>query len=509
MKKIFLTLLAVLSVFGLASCGGDKSKTKKTTITFCSWDFGTESKPTLRRELINKWNADETKDTYIKMVEHQGDYNEFINTLASASNLPDIFMVNSVSNAVISKQAMDITNFANADAEWATIDEALRNSVTYSESIYAIPAAQFYNGFFANYNLLNDEAGLKGQAEELFAPGAYSYEEFFAAIKAVQKVDVTDGSGFIGVNATGDMINWLPSSIDSKLEKPEGISHYIWNGTSLDMNGSTMINALETIEEIGAKDAKYTLESLAPAAGEEDQRDLIFGGSDKYVVFEAGKMAFIQGATSDSFDEEKMGFNYKFIAYPDAKVISVADYFCLSKAIKDPKKATQAYEIAKYLTFGADGINARYEIVAANADIELAGLPMVNNPELTAKWFDYVTLKGVKEVYDKVQNNEIQVIVEPNKAVPGYANARFNQLTGVIIEGLRGDSEYKINDFIWDVCGGDISVAQYTQYMTDELEAKINDNIVQANAKVAEIVAADLTNRLSPVVPAPEGETAQ
>jgi multiple sugar transport system substrate-binding protein len=509
MKKIFLTLLAVLSVFGLASCdNGSKNKNKKTLITYCGWDLGNETEPTLKRELINKWNATNEK-IYIEMVEPQGGYDEFINTMASAGNLPDIFLVNSVPNAVVSKQAMDITNFANADEEWKTIEGALRDSVTFSDSIYAIPSAQNYIGFFANYDLIDDEvANLGGEAASVFAPGAFSYTKFFDTIKAVRKVDVTDGSGFIGVNATGDMINWLPSSIDSTLATPEGITHYVWNGSSLDMNGSTMLSALEIIQEIGSKDGKYTFNSLSPASGEDDTREQIFGSTDEKVVFEAGKMAFIQAASYYSFSDE-ITFNYKFVAYPDAKVISAADYICLSKAITDPAKATAAYEVAKYLTYGADGINARYEIVNTNTNLELSGLPIVTNAELTSNWFNYVTLPGVKEVYDKVVSGDIQVIVECNKATPGYLTARFNQLTGVIIEGLRGDSEYKIGDFIWDVCGGDITLAQYRQYMNDELETLINSNIVNATGKINEVVAADLVNRLSPVVPTPEGEAAQ
>ena len=211
-----------------------------------------------------------------------------------------------------------------------------------------------------------------------------------------------------------------------------------------------------------------------------------------------------------TFNDDDMGFNYKFVAYPDAKVISAADYLCLSKAITDATKATAAYEVAKYLTYGSEGINARYEIVQNNPDLELTGLPIVTDTTLTATWFNYVTLPGVKEVYDKVVSGDIQVIVECNKATPGYLTARFNQLTGVVIEGLRGDSQYKIGDFIWDVCGGDIALAQYRQYMNDELETLINSNIVDASSKIQNVVAKDVASRLSPVKPElPEGETAQ
>ena len=501
MKKIFLTLLTVLGVLGLASCNNPgTTKPKRTTITYCGWDLGTEAAPSLKREMINRFNENSNK-IYIDVVEPQGGYDEFLNTMASASNLPDVFLVNSVPNAVVGKQAMDITNFAKADSEWETIESALRESVTFSDSIYAIPAAQNYIGFFANYDLINDEAGLKGNAEDIFEAGKFSYTEFFSTIKAVNKVDVDNGNGFIGVNATGDMINWLPSSIDSTLATPEGITHYVWNGQSLDLNGSTMLKALEIIQEIGDRDAKYTFNSLSPAAGEEDSREIIFGSTDEKVVFEAGKMAFIQAASYYTFNEEEMDFNYKFVAYPDAKVISAADYVCISKATTHPD---EAFEVAKFLTYGSEGIQTKYEIVQADSEMQLTGLPIVTNQELTSKWFDYVTLPGVKEVYDKVVTGEITVIVECNKATPGYLTARFNQLTGVIIEGLRGDAEYKIGDFIWDVCGGQISLNQYRAYMTDDLETLINKNIVDAYAKINAVVAEDLPNRVSPTPVTPE-----
>ena len=57
-------------------------------------------------------------ESYIEMVEPQGNYDEFINTLAYAGNLPDVFLVNSVANTVAANYAMDITLFAEADEEW-------------------------------------------------------------------------------------------------------------------------------------------------------------------------------------------------------------------------------------------------------------------------------------------------------------------------------------------------------------------------------------------------------
>ena len=93
MKKIFLTLLTVLGVLGLASCNNPgTTKPKRTTITYCGWDLGTEAAPSLKREMINRFNENSDK-IFIDVVEPQGGYDEFLNTMASASNLPDVLIL--------------------------------------------------------------------------------------------------------------------------------------------------------------------------------------------------------------------------------------------------------------------------------------------------------------------------------------------------------------------------------------------------------------------------------
>ena len=266
-RRIFLLLLVLLGSLTLVACGGNNNsnKVKKTVISYCGWDLGTDAAPSLRRKMIEKYN-EQSETIYIEMIEPQGNYDEFINTLAAAGTLPDIFLVNSVANTVAAKQAMDITLFAEADEEWENVNISLRESCTYYDSIYAIPSAQNYIGLFANYDLIDDEAGLSDDASVKFAPGAYTYQEFISTVKAVNKIDAQDGSGFIGFNNTGSMISWLPSVLDSQLANPKGVMHYIWDGESLDMNGDTMINALEIIAELGSMDGDYTYSALASSA---------------------------------------------------------------------------------------------------------------------------------------------------------------------------------------------------------------------------------------------------
>lgn len=476
MKKILLAFLSLLGVLSLASCGDDPdpaSTTKKTVIQYCGWNLGTEAENNLTRRMIEKFNN--TSETIrIEMVEPQGSYNEFLNTMASASNLPDVFLVNSVPDAVTNGLAAEITDVTTTDTEWANVEGSLKEAITYNSKVYAIPSAQNYMGLFANYDVIDNYLSGNVDAVDAFEAGKFTTDEWMNAVKQVKDINKTDGTGIIGMNAVGDMINWLPASLDTTGE----IRHFIWDGNGFDYKSTLMINSLSKIQELGSLTGQYVFSSIPEKdVNEVEVRSQIFGSTDAVTVFKNGQMGFLQGGTWDNMST--VDFNYKFVAYPDAKVVSAADFMCISAATKNKDAA---YEVAKYLTFGADGINARYDIIEENPNDNLAvtGLPINTDLELTTKWFDSITLKGVKEVFEKVSNGEITVLVEGNKTVPGFQAARFNFNTGIAIEGVRDGVALTIGNFIWDVCEGAISMNDYNINMSQALSDRLNKEITDA-----------------------------
>lgn len=484
MKKIFLALLAFLGIFGLASCGDEGNvDSKKITIKYMGWDSGSEKEPTMKRKMIEHFNKSQD-EIYIKIVKHTEPYDTHLNTLATNENaMPDVFLVNSVPDAVMNKLALDITEYATADSEWNDIESSLRESITYYDRVYAIPAAQHYMGYIANLDLLEEYNFNRAD----YYAGEYTHDEFFTAIKKIQYYNTTEQDGVIGVNATGDMINWLPAALD----ETHSIKHFMWNGEKLDFANEATIEAIKLIQDIANKDSKYTFESLFEEIqqGEEkiDKRTLIFGSGDQNTVFNAGKMAFLQGATFNTYDEDSMNFEYKFIAYPDQKVIVASDYMCISSKCKNPEAA---FKVAKFLTYGAEGYEARFaaaeKAVADKTDKTcfLAGLPINTNVELTAKWFNYVDFPGLKETYEKVSNGSIEALVESNKSVPGYYETRFNMMTGYLDD--KGN-DTKMTDFIWSVCSANISYNDYQGVITPEWITKVNSKITAAHDSIKKI----------------------
>ena len=486
MKKLFITLLSALCVLGLASCdngggGGKGPQTKKTTITYMGWDLGTESEPTMRRRMIEEFNK--TSETIIIDAQPTQDpIEEFYNTLAAGNAMPDVFIIDSVPTAVIREWALDITPYTLTDTEWNDVDKSLVKSVTYNDHIYGLPAGQYYNGFLANYELIDDyDKQLADDAEVVFAPGAFTKEQLFNTVRNVQDVN-EDGTSVIGINAVGDMINWLPSVLANNNQ------HSMWNGTEFDFRGELTIKALTEIQTLGKIEDGYTFNSYADFTGqaEEDPRIAKFGTADSSVAFLNGQIAFYQGSTSD--DVSKINFDYSFVGYPNNRVVSVADYICVSKQSKNKEAA---YEVAKYLTYGAAGIQARYDICAADSNMKLTGIPVNTNSEVTAKWFESIAMKGVKEIYDSICAGETTVLVEGLKPQPGCKDARYEGKTGISFEGVRGGSELKIGDLLWDVCEGSISIGEYQAAMTKDVSDKLNAYVSKAEKDIIAVQEKD------------------
>ena len=231
MKKLLTIISAFVMTLSLIACGGEMTTQgkKKTVVKYCGWDLGTEEANNIVRRLIAKFNK-ESDTIRIQMVSSEGNPTEWLTTLAGSNNLPDVFLVENVAQAIRDNWALDLTEFVSNDSEWEYVESGLKKSVTYGSSIFALPAAQDYIGYKVNYNLINNYASdLGGEAEDIFYAGSdlYTTEKLFEVVKSLRNVKpATQGTGYIGLDATGDMIKWLPASLDTTGK----IQHYVWDG---------------------------------------------------------------------------------------------------------------------------------------------------------------------------------------------------------------------------------------------------------------------------------------
>lgn len=484
MKKLFALLIVFISSLTLIACGeqkeqGQQIKPGVPVITYCSWNLGTHQEMNLFRRQIYKFN-EERDDVQIKIVEPEGDYGTFLQTKASGRELPDVFMVKSVPSAVIGYLAKDITSLATADDEWETLDKTLVSDVTYNDRIYGIPCGQYYQGLFANMTLLKNAVEDGQDPKQIFAAGNFTTEQLITAVQNLRNItNITDGSGTIGINNTGDMINWVPSTLDTT----GNIKHFVYNSKTkeLELTSDLMYDAIRLINRLSDKTAAYSFENV-------EDKEKVFGPGNDVAIFTGGKMGFLQSGTWEALSDSRGVLDVEFVGYGDGRVVSVSDYMCISRATKTPELA---FEVAKYLSYGVEGTLDKFECVeeANDKKISITGLPVVNNEEIAEKWFEYITLDGVKEVYEKVCSGEMTLIVEGNKSIPGYQEARFDATTLLSYTEVRGGKVLTMTDFIWDVCSGTISIDTYISDMDNTLATQINKYIKDAYAAIEDVAS--------------------
>lgn len=489
MKKFLSILLVLLVALTVAACNGkDKDKTtgpsgtttaedttqkpgaNDTVVEFATWGFGTQEENNLLRRRVKAFN-DLKNGIFIKIVEPEGNWDEWLNTKASANQFPDVLALGNVPSGIINEWVGSITDLVKNDSDWNDIPEALRDSVTYLDQVYAIPSAYHYLGYFANIDLI-ESTNKPGDFENF----DYTIEQFLDVIKSLKDTTgKTDGSGTIGISNTYDFVNWLPAAYN------ESLSHFVYTGSGFDFTGTALSNAMRDAAQL--VNSGYTFNAFSDAKAEEEssERELIFGDNWDGAVFRSNQMGFTWGGSWDEAGLVKdIGnkFLVDFVGTPGGNVVGVSDYYGISKTAKNREAA---YTVAKYLTFGKDGINKAFDIIKDAKEKEdvtlvMAGLPINESEAIVEKWFATHTMPGFKKAYEKAAAGEVTVLMEGNKYIPGFLQARFDYDTGVEAQISRpNEPEGKtlsIGDLIWDAAGGKIT--NFSEVMTKEIEDLIN-----------------------------------
>lgn len=462
----------------------------KTVVTFASWNLGTVEQNNLYRRRIDAFN-EQSETIEIQIVEYTGNYDEFLATQAAAGTFPDVFMSGNVPNHIIMGYAGEITDVAENDPEWQNIPVSLRDAITYNGKIYAVPAALNYLGYYANLDLIENTGTLTD-----FTELGYTYAEWIEAVENATDTTKLDGTSTAGLNHPADLFNWLPSILDSESDTPLGIGHAGLAGDEFLYNSQAVKDALAQAKSI--MDNGWASESFdntdpdgeGPLVSDRVARF----GANHWVAFNNGSLAFqwdgTWSAKSRADNAATAGFDLQFIGVPGNKVVGVSDFYGISKTANDLEAA---YEVAKWMTFGTDGLNEMFNIIETavpdteNGEVLLgvSGLPISTVQSIIDEWFADYPVYGVQEIFEAAAAGEVEVLVEGNKFVPGFITARFTYNTGIDATISRPNanpgSTLSIGDLLWDAQFGKLV---YADYMTQELQNLINYEFVKAQLEL-------------------------
>ena len=422
MRKTFYLLQAgVIVAMLLTGCKGNKKSSNdgpKKTITYRSWDYGTEGQNNEERQLIKAF--EEKENVKVNIVENPGDGNFYWDgikaSVANGIDLADVMMVPNLDWPLAAQYLYNVKDLAQADEEFAKVPAAVRDACTFKSGIYALPARMNLQGYFINTKLISNTLGIEVKNINVNSP--YSIiEDIVNAAAANPNV--------VGLNSPTHYIDTMASVLDASGTQ----GYFTWDGEQYHLDEEPFIQGVQKARELF--DAHKTLD----AYNDEERLNL---GLDpeldpKVDAWNKGKLAIRYGATyeiADMLKNNTIGNSYRFIGNPGGKITIIGDYYGIYKETKEPELA---YKFAKWMSFGLEGFQKRMDIFAEN-DSVINSLPLQNDDALIDKYFELfgssTEMTGLEDAFEYIQTKSM---VEGVKVVPGYLSSRQNKKTGISI----------------------------------------------------------------------------
>lgn len=417
MKKIFLFIVTAVFALTLTACG----KKGEITLRYAAWNLGVEGSSNAERLMIQKF-MDLNPTIKIEVVERPkventtGDgevdqeWNEFLDAHAANKKLPDVFMIDSTETVVNSRWAYNLAEIASKDPEFLNIKEAFRDAGSYDGKLIALPSQVHYYGYFVNKKIYDD-------GNKDVPTFGIEFEDLMSRTKAVAKHQ-SGGNGIVGIEGINRLLEWYPA----QLKEEYGWFTYDEANKKLHLDSTEFGMAVDKYYALRA-DNTFVLDACTP-----EQRTDYFGaewpwGAGRHALKWDSSASI--GWMNKAIKTGEYGFEIDFIGTPKVgninKIPVIVDQMSIASTTKYPQ---EAYDFAKWMSFGKAGYSNRLTMSEEMTDISTVNFaPLQNDQEMTNRFFTiYSTFTSLKTIIEEHDS----FIIEPNKYIPGYNQARFH-----------------------------------------------------------------------------------
>ncbi|XID92563.1 ABC transporter substrate-binding protein [Paenibacillaceae bacterium WGS1546] len=399
---------------------------EKVVIKYANWNLGTEADNNIERQMIAAF--EEAYPHIDIQLDESFDYSKYGDSLAAAAaagQLPDVMMLPNIPFGLSNEWLLNINEYTANDAEWASLPKVLEQAAHYGNGTYAIPAGMFFMGYFINRDLF-EQANLP---ELDFSP---TWDEFMNAVRTLNNAQ----ENILGLSEAMQIPDWYAASVNPQL------GWYTWDGQQYNLNDPAYIDGVNKAKQM--LQGKYTFDSLT----EEEKAKYNAGWHGE--VWDQGKVAVRWEGTWATRDFGNLNFESKFVGMPGGRFALVGDFMGIAQSSEHP---AEAYQFAKFMTFGKDGILKRMEL---NTDGSYTSLPLTTDPGILEQYFATNNYEGLREAFDNID----QAIVEGVKIVPGYVRSRWEAPTGV----KAGDKDNaNLGDLIHHSVHGQTKIEDYAE----------------------------------------------
>jgi multiple sugar transport system substrate-binding protein len=395
MKKLILILVALFLVVGITACGNDDDDddgVQRIELTYADWgdeDFN---------QLMIDAFMEEYPDIRVTLrTDIEGSGAEFTGNLVTAAQaglLPDVFATDNVPTVINAGLTLDVAQYWDADPDTALVYENAALTGVYNGHRYAVPSFQFLKGILINLGIF-ERANLVTTEDYRIDNDGYpvkdwTFEEFLAITDAIKNFDLENPE-----NLVVGLDTWYGSPDFQQvwpMMQDADVMYDTWDGTSFHYTSEDWIAAMqEKVRMHQLTDGTTTrfdpddLENTPELAGY-----LIQTGYAAMDIEGSWQFWVINAAAEE-------GVRLGFWPYPQGEAgffpPTILDYQAVSSQTAHPEAA---YLLAKWMTFGQQGWNARLSILESQRNEALA-------EGLTPPFLDRFPVADYPGVWDRVE----------------------------------------------------------------------------------------------------------
>jgi ABC-type glycerol-3-phosphate transport system substrate-binding protein len=386
------------------------------TIRYANWNLGTEAENNINRQMIKAFTDAHPWVTVelVDMADPNGvGWEGVLTAYAAKGELPDVWMANDTSLYIKNDWLYDLTDTLNADPDYATVPQVLKDVMTYKGKIIAIPAGIFIMGYWANMDLF--------EAANLDAPYyGMSVDEFFQSVKDVTNID----KNVLGLNDQWSVPGWYPRTQDPNL------GWFSFDGVNMNYNSAPFKAAIAKGYEMNP----YTWYGLT------DAQKATFKTTEAWLLYSNQEVAYNwDGSWSMGYMQQNYPWNWDFVGFPGGNQVMVFDPFGISKTTKNFETA---YDFAKWMTFSIDGYKKKCELLKAMNSAP--DLPISITPETLALFKTFLDKPGIMAALANLDKSPIESLA---KVIPGYIDARWTGKPGIDVGDNKDVSIGQMFDF--------------------------------------------------------------
>lgn len=476
MKKYLSVLLASTVALGAVSCGssetpsndaasgdntsqvatGDEATTNDEviTLTYLDWGVGPEGDDNVQRAMVASYEETHPNVNIEILAVPEGDnFNNYISTLAASNQMPDVFTWANVSDTIIRDWAYDATDLVQNDSDYASTQDSIRLGGQFEGRTFGLPTAMNYMGMYINKTLFDKN-------NVPYLEFGYSMDDLLTAIEK-NSTSTSKGVDNFAVH------QWYP------LTQNPDYGFATCDGIATHFDSPEFAEGVAISQEVTSNnwDMKNTTA-------------LEFFGEDGWAW---GDIAGIASQYDGSWiikDLTKNGkFEFDYVGLPGGYTVVANDYLFIGASTKNPEAA---YDFAKYMSFGEEGIDTRLTLASLNDKYVLAYVPPTTNPELTEKILPlYDNLPGFKKAYETYLTQPELLVVEGYKEVPGFAKAIYDADTGVQGKDAEGNAiSYTQAQLVDQIVKGNEKLADHARRLTDIANAELANARTETEAKL-------------------------